>query len=78
MMVLMRPSLVRIGKEGCHRFLIAGSVITHFAAFANSLIGLNMRACGNFLQIQRDRLGAFCAFEAQGPGGFAHKVSINR
>lgn len=77
-MVMMRPSVMRIGKERCHRFLVASGVIAHFAAFADALVGLDMRAGGDFLQVQRDRLGAFCAFEAEGTGGLvAHGISVD-
>ena len=65
-----------IGQEGCYCLLVADGVITDFTAFAGALIGLNMRTGGNLLQIQRDRLGAFCAFEGQGAGWLAHGISI--
>lgn len=76
MMMVMRPSIVRIGEEIGHRFLIPRGVIAHFSAFADALIGLDMRAGGYFLQVQGNRLCALGAFEGQGTCRFgAHEIS---
>ena len=62
-LMVMRPILMRVGEKGCHGFLVAGCVVTHFATLADALVRLDMRAGRNLLQIERDRLGAFDAFE---------------
>jgi hypothetical protein len=47
-------------------------VALDFTAFANALVGLDVRAGGHFLQGDLDRLGAFGALEGQETGGFGH------
>jgi hypothetical protein len=70
--MMMRPSFMRIRQKGGDRILVAGRVMAYFAALANATVRLDMRTGRDFLQIQRDWLGAFRAFEAEGAGGFVH------
>jgi hypothetical protein len=42
---------MRVSQERSHGFFVAGSVVTHFAAFADALIWLDMRAGRDFLQV---------------------------
>ena len=70
-MVVVPVEFVRI-DVGSHGIRIAGRVTFDLAAFADALVGLDVRAGGYFLQGDLDRLGAFGALEGQEAGGFGH------
>jgi hypothetical protein len=70
MSMMMRPVAVWRCKIRFDRVFLSGSMPHQFAAFANALIRLDMRTRGYFLQIDRDRLGAFDTFEREATGGF--------
>jgi hypothetical protein len=57
----------QIGRNGVS---IAGGVALDFTTAADALVRLDVRAGGDFLQINGDWLGALCALERQGTGGF--------
>src|SRR5206468_3601116 len=72
-MVVVPVQLVRL-DEGLDGVRIAGRVAFDLAAFADALVGLDVRAGRDFLQGDLDWLGAFGALEGQEAGGFGHGI----
>jgi hypothetical protein len=71
-LVMMHPTLVGRGQIGLDGGLVAGRMSLHFPASADTLVGLNMRARGHFLQENLDGFGAAGAFEGKDSGWFQH------
>lgn len=67
---MMRPQDIIGAEIGLYSFLVTGRVFHDFAAAANALVGLNMRAGRDFLQEDLDGFAAIFAFEGQDAGGF--------
>jgi hypothetical protein len=76
--MMVRPVTVGRSKEGFDRLFLPGRVTPYFAAGTDALVGLDMRAGGNFLQENRDRFRAFNAFEGKGAGGFVVHLITKR
>jgi hypothetical protein len=74
MMVMMMNLAAR--HEFCHRVLVASGMSLEFPATADALIRLNVRAGGNLLQKDLNRLRAFSALEAQEASGFVSHVEF--
>jgi hypothetical protein len=71
--MLMRPSNIgRIHKRR-HSVFITRRMLMQSAAIADALVGLNMRAGGDFLQVDFDGLTAAFAFEREDAGWFEHR-----
>ena len=64
----MRPLAVSGGKKGRNGVFLPGRVPHHFAALANALIRLDMRAGRHLLQEHLDWLGALLALESKDTG----------
>lgn len=55
-----------------HGISLAGGMAAQFAAGAQALVRLDVRARRHFLQVQGDGFVAFNAFERQGTGWLGH------
>jgi hypothetical protein len=71
-LVVMHPSVACRLQERLHGGLVAGRVALQFAAIAQSLVGLDMRAGGHLLQVDLDRFRAFVTFKGKDAGWFQH------
>jgi hypothetical protein len=70
--MMMRPSHIRRIHKRRHSVFIACRMFMQSAAIADALVGLNMRAGGDFLQVDFDGLTAVFAFECEDAGWFEH------
>lgn len=63
--MVMRPFAAAGSQIGRNGVLLTSRVPHHFAALANALIRLDVRACRHFLQEDLDWLGALLALERE-------------
>ena len=76
---MMRPVDSARSDKGLDGILFPGSVPHDFAAFANTLIGLDVRTGGHFLQLDLDWLCAGFTFEGQETGWFGwHGLNVDK
>src|SRR5471032_247526 len=68
--MVMCPAAVSRLQVSLDGFSLAGSVALDFAALANALIRLDMRAGGHFLQVDLHGFVTFYALEGKAAGGF--------
>src|SRR5450830_207238 len=68
--MVMCPAAVSRLKVSLDGLGLAGSVALDFAALANALIRLDMRAGGHFLQVDLHGFVTFYALEGEAAGGF--------
>jgi hypothetical protein len=64
-LMMMRPHTVRRRQVRFDRVFLSGCMTHDFAAFADTLIWLDMGTCGYFLQKYLDRFCAFLALESE-------------
>jgi hypothetical protein len=76
-MVMMAPVPDGGSQVGFDRFALPGGVTHHLAAFAKSLVRLDVRAGRHLLQSQLDRLCALLALESKESGRLAHDMEGN-
>ena len=74
--VMVHPGLIGRGQKRLDGGLVARGVALDFAAIADALVGLDMRAGGHLLQENFDRFRAFGAFKGEDSGGFQHGGSV--
>lgn len=67
---MVRPQDIIGAEIGLNCFLVASRMFHYFAAAANTLIRLNVRAGRDFLQENLNRFAAVFAFKGQYAGGF--------
>jgi hypothetical protein len=71
-LVVMHPSVVGGRQIGLDGGLVPGRMAPDFAAGADALVGLDMRAGGHLLQENFDGFRAFAAFKGKDTSGFQH------
>ena len=67
---MVRPAAVGRFQIRFHGISLAGGVAFQFAALAQALVRLDMRAGRHFLQVNLHGFLAFDAFEGKAAGGF--------
>jgi len=76
-MWVMGPVAAASGQVGLDSILLPGRMPHDFSAFANTLIRLDMRTGGHFLQENLDWLRAGFAFEGEETGWFGWHWTIH-
>jgi hypothetical protein len=71
-LVVMHPAVVGGRQVRLDGGLVTGRMAPDFAAGADALVGLDMRAGGHLLKENLDGFGAFAAFKGKDTSGFQH------
>jgi hypothetical protein len=69
----MRPRNVWRGQVACYRLFVTSGVFHDFAATANALIRLDVRAGRNLLQKHFDLFAALLTFKSEDTGWLVHE-----